>query len=147
MNYFKEYMMSVCAIIVITSVASEILVDFSWSKYINLICGVLFAVCLITPVSNLFNIDVSSLEFDYIKLDSDSDYISENVQKEFSDNLSKKIQSDIKNEFNKNINVRAGLCGEKLQIVLSDATDKNIIEYITREYRPYMIKILGEHTE
>jgi len=144
MNYFRDYMMSVCAIIIITSVVSEILVDFSWSKYINLICGVLFAVCLINPLSDILSINVESFKLDYVENESDVDFISENVRKEFSDSLSKKIHNDIKTEFNKDIKVYAGLKDDKLYILISDFSDDNIVNYIQKEYKPHIIDAIGE---
>lgn len=143
MSYFREYMMSVCAIMIITSVASEILVDFAWSKYINLICGVLFVLCLISPVSGLLNADFNIHLSDYSEEISDTDYISENVKKEFLHSLRAKIKNDVKQKFGITIDIEVSLVDDKIYILLDNTTKKSIIKYIREEYRPDVIKTVG----
>lgn len=143
MNYFKEYMLSVCAIIMLTSVLSEILVDVSWSKYINLICGILFAVCLFNPLTNLFErkpvFGYMEPEIPYIA----KDFVEENVKKEFSLSLSEMINKDIKTRFNINTTVSAGVSEDGIYIIFDKNANRDVVEYVKREYKPDIIKISG----
>lgn len=144
MNYFKDYMVSVCVIIILTSLASEILVDVSWSKYINLICGILFAVCLFNPVSELTDIKLNLSENINEKNIAD-DYVSYNFRKQASENLSRFISDDIKAVFDYNIDVYAELTDEgRIYLVFTKPLKENIYDYIKETYKPYKISISGE---
>lgn len=144
MSYFKDYMISVCAILTITSVASEILVDFSWSKYIHLICGILFAVCLITPLLNAFD---TGFSFSYPNFgpDKEKDYVFEEVKKDFSDRLCDTIRQDVKEKFHTDIQIDAELTYDnKIYIYYNKPVKEPIYDYIKETYKPNKIRILGE---
>lgn len=144
MNYFREYIISVCAILALTSVASEILVDFSWSKYINLICAILFSVCLINPILSLVDGGFPAID---IKNESqpDNDYISENVSNEFSFRLADIIKSDVKEKFGDEIHISVRLTEDnKLCIIFNKPVRENIYDYIKEAYKPDTIRIFGE---
>ena len=136
-------MISVCAILILSSAASEILVDFSWSKYINIICGILFAVCLFNPVMNIFDKDIK-IDYQEENIQSAENYIEDNVEKEFSSALTSEIIRDVQSAFDTTVSLKAVLKDKsRIEIYFLSPVKDDIYVYIKKKYNPDKIHIVG----
>jgi len=143
MIYYKEYMISVCAILILSSAASEILVDFSWSKYINIICGILFAVCLFNPVMSIFDKEIK-IDYQEDDVQSAKNYIEDNVEKEFSSALTSEIIRDVQSAFDTTVSLKAVLKDKsRIEIYFFSPAKDDIYVYIKKKYNPDKIHIVG----
>ena len=125
MLYFREYMISISAVLVFSVFVTEIMVDISWNKYVNFACGILFIITALSPVKLLL-LDDFNMNSAYNKNKKNVDYIHDEIISSFSMNLEKTIKEDIKKTFSKDINIDIMLSDDSQLVitVYSSITDE-----------------------
>lgn len=148
MLYFKEYMVSVSAVLIFSVFVTEIMTDVSWNKYLNFICGILFIITILSPIKNFS--DVGFLK--NIIYDKESskhiDYTENEIRAEFNTRLKKIIKEDIKNTFSKEIELDIVLNNDStIKIILYSNVTDDIYEYIKDNYKPDIIQLDNNQKE
>ncbi len=141
MQYFREYMISISAVLVFSVFITEIMVDVSWNKYVNFACGILFIITALSPVKPLFQKDFmffSANDED----EKSTDYVLNEVIDTFSIKLEEVIKEDVKTSFSKDIDVDIILSDDsRLEIIVHTLITDDIYEYIENKYKPHAIHI------